>query len=200
MPDARDLTPSEARRRYLNHRQTEASASSIQSWGYRLDRFVEWAEENGVESMRELSGWDLDEFETHRRGSGISAVTLNSEMQTVLTWLEYLARIDVVDEELPEKVHVPEIPEGDETNDELLEKERAFAILGAYREDPEGRGTTNHALMELLWFTGARMGSIRGLDLRDYHSDEAFVEFRHRPETGTPLKNGKDGERKSTGS
>lgn len=45
---------------------------------------------NGIKSVHELPGWDLNEFETHRRGAGISAVTLNSEIQTVKTWLEYL--------------------------------------------------------------------------------------------------------------
>jgi hypothetical protein len=39
------------------------------------------------------------------------------------------------------------------------------------------------------------MGSLRALDLRDVYLEEQYVDFWHRPETDTPLKNGIDGER-----
>ncbi|MFB6152206.1 MAG: tyrosine-type recombinase/integrase [Haloarculaceae archaeon] len=196
MSDRRDLTPAEAKRRYLDHRRTEASESSIESWEYRLKLFVEWADEQpDVETMRDLDGWRLDEYENYRRGTGVSASTLNSEMQTLKNWLEYLSRIEVVGDDLPEKVHVPEIPDGEESNDEMLDPSVATSLISMYRDDPQRRGTSKHVLLELLWFTGARLGSIRALDLGDYHSDEQYVEFRHRPETDTPLKNDSDGER-----
>ena len=43
--------------------------------------------------------------------------------------------------------------------------------------------------------TGARQGGLRALDLRDFYADRGFVEFRHRPDEGTPLKNKLRGER-----
>jgi hypothetical protein len=46
-----------------------------------------------------------------------------------------------------------------------------------------------------LWHTGARVGGIRALDLRDFYPEEGAVEFVHRPSTGTPLKNKTSGER-----
>ncbi|WP_158055954.1 tyrosine-type recombinase/integrase [Halorussus halophilus] len=188
-----ELSPRDARDRYLDHRRTEASQKSIESWHYRLKRFVEWAEEEDITSMAELDGWTLDEFENYRRGSGVSPSTLNGEMQTLKNWLEYLARIEVVEDSLPEKVHVPEIPDGEESNDEMLDQADAYALISSFRKDPERYGTSKHALLELLWFTGARIGGIRSLDLRDYHSEEQYIEFRHR--NGTPLKNDSDGER-----
>ncbi|WP_459194733.1 tyrosine-type recombinase/integrase [Halosimplex sp. J119] len=195
MTDAPDLSPREAKKRYLDHRRTEAKDSTVKGWHYRLKLFVEWAGRKGIESMNELDGWTLDEYQTHRRGTGVTATTLNGEMQTLKNWLEYLARIEVVDSELPEKVHVPTVPEGEESNDEMLDPSMARSIISMYRDHPERRATSNHALLELLWFTGARMGGIRALDLEDYHSDEQYVEFRHRPKEDTPLKNDRDGER-----
>jgi len=193
--DAPDLSPSEAKERYLNHRRTEAKDSTVKGWHYRLKLFVEWAESQGIESMADLDGWTLDEYQTHRRGTGITAMTLNGEMQTLKNLLEYLARIEVVDDALPEKVHVPTVPDGEESNDEMLDPAVAEALIEMYRADPERRASSNHALLEVLWFTGARIGGIRALDLGDYDSDEQYVEFRHRPDTGTPLKNDRDGER-----
>jgi site-specific recombinase XerD len=191
----RDLTPREAMNRYLDHRTTEASESSIKSYRYRLKLFDEWCEENEICTVSALDGWVLDQYETYRRGCDLSPATLNGEMQTLKNWMEYLSRVEVVDEDLPEKVHVPQVSKEQESNDEMLEPERAFQILQSYRNDPVRYGSKEHALLELLWFTGARMGSIRALDLEDYHSDDQFLEFRHRPETGTPLKNDRSGER-----
>jgi integrase len=48
--------------------------------------------------------------------------------------------------------------------------------------------------MELLWFTGCRLGALRGLDLRDFDADEQWLAFKYRP-PHTPLKNKNDGER-----
>jgi site-specific recombinase XerD len=181
--------------RYLKSRRTDARESSIKSWRYRLKLFVEWCEREEIEDVSQLDGWVLDEYEAYRRGEGLSSVTLNSEFQTLKNWLEYLARIDVVDDALPEKVKVPPVQDGDETNDEFLPADRARAILTSYRSSTTRFAGSHHTAFELLWFTGARVGAIQGLDVRDYHSDDAYVVFRHRPDTGTPLKNGTRGER-----
>ncbi len=39
------------------------------------------------------------------------------------------------------------------------------------------------------------MGALRGLDVDDIDFGDGYVQFRHRPEQDTPLKNGTDGER-----
>lgn len=66
--------------------------------------------------MSDVTGWTLDEYETFRRGADISPATPNGEMQTLKNGLEYLARTGVVEETLPEKAHVPEVPGGAESN------------------------------------------------------------------------------------
>ena len=190
-----DLRPREAKERYLDHRRTEVADDTIRGFNYRLKQFVEWCEEQQIDRMSELNGWKLDQFENHRRGDDLAPASLTSEMQTLKNFLEYLARIEVVEDNLPEKVHVPTIPEGDKSNDEMLHASSAKHLVTALREDPEHRGTAKHALLELLWFTGARLGAMRALDLEDYHSDEQYVEFHHRPDSDTPLKNDRDGER-----
>lgn len=44
----------------------------------------------------------------------------------------------------------------------LLEPERGEALLAAFRGG-DGQYTREHAWLELSWWTGARMGSLRGL-------------------------------------
>lgn len=181
--------------RYLNQRKTETSDETIRGYRYRLRQFVHWCESENIERMSELDGWTLDQYENYRRGEGLASATLTSEMQTLRQWLEYLARIEVIDDDLPEKVHVPIIPDGEESNDEMLSQAVAEQLIGMFRSHPDRYASTEHVVLELFWFTGARLGSIRSLDMGDYHSDEEFVEFHHRPETDTPLKNATGGER-----
>ena len=50
-----------------------------------------------------------------------------------------------------------------------------------------------HALMELLWNGGPRIGGVHSLDLRDFAPANNEIRFRHRLDTGTRLKNGSEG-------
>jgi len=46
-----------------------------------------------------------------------------------------------------------------------------------------------------MWHTMARCGAVRSLDLDDYDAEKQSLRFKHRPETGTPLKNKQTSER-----
>jgi hypothetical protein len=46
-----------------------------------------------------------------------------------------------------------------------------------------------------MWHTMMRVGGVHALDVEDYHPDKQYVEVRHRPDEGTPVKNKGDGER-----
>jgi len=50
-------------------------------------------------------------------------------------------------------------------------------------------------LVRLLWVTACRLGGARGIDVEDVDLDRQTIEFNHRGETNTPLKNKSSGER-----
>ncbi|SNZ06086.1 Site-specific recombinase XerD [Natronoarchaeum philippinense] len=190
-----DLTPAEAREYYLDDLRADSSDHTIRSYGYRLTQFVEWCEEHDVEQVSEISGWTIDQFKRDRQSMGDEPVTVKGKMVAVKQLLDYCARIDAVDEDLPEKVDIPSLSRAEETSDTKLAAEDAQALLEYYRNDPGVYATNHHALLEVLWNTGARLSGIRTLDLEDYYPDRQFLDFKHRPETGTGLKNDEDGER-----
>jgi len=190
-----DLSPREARDRWLDKLRVSKAESSVSAYHYQTKLFVEWCESEGVDDVGELTGWDIESYETYRRGEGVKPYTLKKELGTLRRFLEYCARIELVDESLPEKVDPPDPPRDAQVDETMLDPDRAQSLLAYYRQDTDARATRGHVLLELAWFTGARLGAIRGLDLSDYNSDEQFVAFRHRPNEGTPLKNGEDGER-----
>ena len=188
------MTPREAWQRYLDGRRTEITDESASTYHYRLKLFVEWCEENEVETVSELTGWVLDQYENSRSGEGVAATTLHNEMETLQSFVEYLERIEAVDDGLADRVNIPDVPDDEKSRETKLETDRAIALLQHYRSS-EQAGYRNHALLEVAWHTGARLGGIRALDLRDFDASEQLLEFVHRPETETPLKNKRHGER-----
>lgn len=190
-----DLSPRDAWQRYLERRRSESTEHSLKTYEYRLKLFVEWCEEKGLDRVDELTGWTFEEYETHRSGTGIEPVTLQGEMQTLKNFVEYLERIEAVNPGLSAKVHVPNVSDSEASSDVQLLPHDAIRLLDTFRSTPAANGNRRHALLEVLWFTGARMGGVRGLDIQDYNADERYLEFVHRPRTETPLKNETDGER-----
>jgi site-specific recombinase XerD len=192
-----DLTPREARDRWLGKLRRSKSDDTVETYEYQLKHFVEWCEEEGIDSMGKVGGWDLDTFETQRRDH-LKLITLNAEQNTLQRFLEYCARIDLVDESLPKKIDPPKVPADQRVNKIRLHTDDAKALLRYYEE--HDYGSQAHCLLALAWYTGARIGGIRALDVGDYDSENQRVAFFHRPQggkdgDGTPLKNGVNGER-----
>ncbi|MFB6103334.1 MAG: tyrosine-type recombinase/integrase [Haloplanus sp.] len=191
--DPADLTPRKAVERYLRRRRADATPKSVKSWRYRLKLFVEWIEGIGLEHVDEIRPYDLDEYFELRSGR-VAPSTLEGEMFTLQSFVEYLEDLDAVDDGLSDAVRIPDVDAEDRSDSTSLAAEDAIPLLRWYRDGPR-RGSRAHAFLELAWHTGARQSGLRALDVRDVYPDERYVDFRHRPETGTGLKNKSAGER-----
>jgi site-specific recombinase XerD len=190
-----DLSPREARERWLNKLRVDKSDATVSAYHYRLKHFVEWCEDQQIATVRELTGWDIESYETHRRQQGLAPITLSNELDTLRRLFEYCARIEVADESLPAKVEKPDVDVTDEVSDDALDASDAKRLLDYYANSEGVYGTRGHVLIALEWYTGARMGAIRSLDMKDYDRENQSLRFQHIPDEDTPLKNGSDGER-----
>lgn len=188
-----DLSPREALERWLNKLRSDKADSTVSSYHYQLKHFVEFSEDEGITSISDVTGWDIETYETRRREKGVEALSLHKELSTLRLFLEYCARIELVDEGLPDRVAPPDVPREEHVDETRLRTEDAKALFEYY--DSQEYGCRAHALLALVWYTGCRLGGIRALDLSDYNADEQYVHFRHRPDLKLPLKNGHDGER-----
>jgi len=201
MTDRDPLTPEEAVEMYLDARRDELSAETLPSHRYRLDAFVEWCRAEGVETLDEVGGRDLYAYRIWRRegqGEGrdpIESITLRGQLSTLRAFLRFCADVDAVPEDLYEKVPLPTVSVAEGVSDTTLPPDRAVEILDYL--DRYQYASRRHVTLLLMWHTGARAGVIRALDLDDCDLDDERpgVEFRHRPEMGTPLKNGQKSER-----
>jgi integrase len=195
--DLEPLPPAEAVNLYLSHREPELSEKSLENQRYRLNSFVAFCQEEHIENLNELTGRDLHRYRVWRRNGegdgygddGVSKTTLRSNLATLRVFLEFCAGIDAVEQGMRERVLLPEIEPEEEAKDEKLSQDRAETML-----DHVSRfhyASRDYVILALLWHTGIRLGSLRAFDVDDFDPDAPCLELRHRPETETPLKNGK---------
>ncbi|WP_144240053.1 tyrosine-type recombinase/integrase [Haladaptatus cibarius] len=179
----RNLSPVEAAERFIAARENRNSQKTVRSYRNRLNEFVAWAEENDIESMRDLDGWWLDEFERYLETTENAPTTIKGKMSALNQLLQYCASIEVVDERLPEKCEPPKLTREEETSDDLLASEDAKEYLAFYRDSTKHYGTIQHVVLELIWHIGGRISCFRALDYGDWYPDQRKLEFRHRPPT-----------------
>lgn len=198
--DVPDLSPRDAVERWLNKKRLDVADSTLSTYWHRLKLFVEWCESENIESIQDVGAWQLDEYDNYRRSQAPEKISLAKEFGTLRDFIDYCARVGLVKEDLDDAVDPPAVEKHEAVNTQRLDQDLAKDLIVALREDSRLAGSKWHLVLELEWFTGARMGALRGLDVGNVGLDVegdagAILEFHHRPETETPLKNDEDGER-----
>jgi len=188
------MSPRQSKERYLRRRRADRTESSIQSYHGRLKLFVEWCEAVGITEVGDLRPYDINEY-YDIRSADVAATSVENEMYTLRDFCRFLERLGANDRDLADKVPFPDVDRAERSSDTKLHQDQALALIDYHRENDKAYASRQHAFLELAWFTGARIGGLRTLDLRDVYREDNYVEFRHRPETDTPLKNKYRGER-----
>ncbi|WP_144925982.1 tyrosine-type recombinase/integrase [Halorubrum salsamenti] len=192
------IGPRDAYELYLADCEGELSPNTVEAKKYRLGFFVRWSEgkdndgEARIINLNRLSGRDLLRYKNWRQDR-INTVTLKTQLSELREFLRFCVSIDAVEETLPEKVTVPSLEPGENVRETFMDPDEATTIL-QYLEQYH-YASLDHVLMLLLWQTGARVAGIHSLDIGDIDTDEETLALRHRPDQGTRLKNGEEGER-----
>jgi integrase len=138
------------------------------------------------------------EYKTWRKAeTGIATVSLNGNLAILQRFLRFCVKIDAVEEDLVERVPLPNVPPEEEVNYEVPSDEEVESIRSYYRQFEYA--SRRHVAFELIAEVGIRLGAVRGIDPCDFDAEGRTIHLQHRPEStdayGTPLKNGPDGER-----
>lgn len=191
--DLQPLDVQEGIERFLRYREPELEQSSMENARTRMNHFREWAVNVAeIENLNELSGRHLSDFVAWRRAQ-VKPLTLQKQLSSPRQALRFWADIEAVSGELIDKLHSPELPDGAEAREEHLSAERAEDILSTL--DRFHYASPRHAMMTILWYTAIRRSALRALDVNDLRPDDHALALKNRPEQGTKLKNGDDGER-----
>jgi len=188
------LEPEEAVDLYLAQRSDNASDRTVQAHRYRLKHFLRWCDKENITNLNTLSGRSLQQFRLWRRDDGdLNTVSLRTQLSTLRAFIRFCETIDGVEKDLHDKIVLPTLDDGEDARDDTLEAERAEKILDYLRRFEYA--SRKHVIATLLWNTSMRMGACVALDTQDFDSEEQSLAIRHRPETGTALKNKASGER-----
>ncbi len=186
--------PETALELYLADKENDLAEASLEAHEYRLNHLVRWCDEQDITNLNTLTGRQLHEYRLWRRKEGdLSKVAEKTQMDTVRVFIRRLESIDGVEQDLSEKVLSPSITPEENSRDVMLDSEQATEVL-AHLEKYE-YGTIHHVSIALMWHTMMRVGAVHALDVEDYDAEDQYLEIRHRPESGTPIKNKDDGER-----
>ncbi|WP_440764941.1 tyrosine-type recombinase/integrase [Natronorubrum sp. DTA7] len=188
-----NVTPKQAVEDFLAEREDEVSKASHRNYKYALKELIQFCENQGIEEVGELHGYHLKQYKLRRRGQGIKEVTLKNNLSTLRVFLRWCEQAELVEQGFAELVQLPDLNSDDRVSETVLSLNRIEDILNYYYKFEYA--TRRHAVFQLMWHTCFRMGTAVGLDLEDYLSGQKRLKVRHRPETGTPLKNGIEGER-----
>jgi len=186
----RNFTVEEAVERYLKERKPDVSESTYRNHKYALRHFNDFCVGEGIERLNAIDGFHLADYRLERQGE-VKPTTAYNNLSTVRTFIRWCEHRDLVSDGLADGMTVPN-REG-EVRDTKLDSEQAERIKQHLRT--YDYASFRHTLFELLWETGVRTGTVRGIDLGDFHPESKYIEIHHRPESGTPLKNGRGAER-----
>lgn len=182
---------------YLDSRRHEVSQSTLDGYHYRLKHFIRWCKDvKGIENLNTLSGRDLQRFKTWRRDDGdLKPISLEGQLDALRIFIRWCGSIDAVEPDLHETFAalMPKLDKTDEQSESILDTDQAEALLEYQRRFEYA--CRSHVIMEILWHSGIRLGALHALDMDDFDEEAERLEIYHRPETETPLKNGKEGER-----
>lgn len=195
--DGNPITPDAALNEYLNYRQFDLRDSTLRTHKDRITSFVNYLKSQDINNMNDVDLNVVNEYRVYKRENNgdnqpCNSVTMQGQVSTIRVFLNFLTENNHVPESLPNVIRLPRV-EGDGSDDQMLDKVRANAILDFLQE--YHYASTQHVTILLMWRTSARRGGTRALDVNDFDVDERSLSFKHRPESDTPLKNGESGQR-----
>lgn len=195
-------TLSECYKRYLARRHDRSPATRAQ-YQRTIPLFIEFAESENVTAPTGISTELIDTYVDELQERYNADATILTYTRNVRSWLCWLNKRDQCPDGVYRLLNKDELGLSPRARDEALPADEATMLLEKLGR--QRRGSLKHALLALLWNTGIRIGGAHSLDRQDFDPANNEVRLRHRPATGTRLKNGDvnkntvgDGERNVT--
>lgn len=181
------------KKRYLKERSVEVGQSTISNYNTTLRQFVEFLEsEHGVTISSDLDSDLLQRFKEYRLDR-VKPITAKYDLITTRSFIKFCEGLDAVTNDLHMTVNVPRLDGDEEVADDILSKPEADAILTHLKRFEYA--SNRHVSVHVFWKTGMRLSGLIALDVRDIDVEAHTIHVRHRPESGTPLKNKKKSNR-----
>lgn len=193
------ITPEESIEEFISIKSEEVE--NIDQVKTKLGYFEEYlCDELGLENLNNLTPHQMlrynewRRYESLDRDEPLAKTTLEDDMYLINEFIKHMVTIRAVEGTVLTAIRFPELDDGDGVCSKKLDAERAEKVL-VYLHKYEYAGV-EHVTLLLFCKTGRRPCDLHALDVVDFEMKEekGVLKFRHRPETGTPLKEGTEHE------
>ncbi|SEL16741.1 tyrosine-type recombinase/integrase [Haloferax larsenii] len=184
--------PHEAMNRFLKDKKPGVTHKTLKNYRTTLRQFCDWLDTRNVTNINGLDSEIIQQYKEIRL-TQVKVITARLDMMTIKQFIEFCEHIQAVPRGLAEMIRIPKTDEEDEICDDILTRQEAIALLDYLNKYQYA--TNRHVSLLILWKTGMRLSGLRALDIGDFDEGRPALEIRHRPATGTPLKNKSRGER-----
>lgn len=186
-------------KRYLSRKENRSPATRAQ-YKRTIPDFIDFTRTQGSTIPSGLSTELVERYVDELRQKYEADATQLTYTKNVRSWLRWLSKRQYCDEATYRILDKDELGLNPGVRDEAIPRSVAQHIIEQLSE--QRYGSNLHVLIELGFNAGLRIGDLRSLDVEDVVPDENTIMLRHRPDTGTRLKNGEktdstagDGER-----
>ena len=194
--DAPDLDIDEATQLFIDRNSPNWKGQTARTYRKSLDTFEGFADEEDIETIDDLSLWQVGRFTDYLLGEDFARSTVASKQKQARRWLKWLESQGYVDVGTHLAIEPLKLDDKEQTSSDIFRTEQLRELLEFFRDSIKWRARRRHALLEVIGHTGARRSCIRALDLDDYDPDAGTLAFINRPESDTRLKRGDQHQRK----
>jgi site-specific recombinase XerC len=173
--------------RYKRRRQNR-SPTTIAQYKRTIPTFIEFSNDKDITTPNGISTELVDLFVDELQTKYDSDATILTYTKNIRSWIKWLHDRQLCSEPVYQLLNQDKLGLSPKARDEAIPEEDSLYILGNLKE--KRFGSRYHALMELVWNAGPRLGDVHSVDLCDFDPENTEIRFRHRPSTGTRLKNG----------
>jgi integrase len=186
---------------FLEERKVDKAASTYYNNKGHLEHFRGWCVTADISTMTELSPHSLLRYKLIlKKDDTKNRTTVGNYFSSIRTFFTWANKYGYCDDNIPTAMESDEFSKSGNPRTRMIPDEQAHAAL-QYME--KFRYATNyHTIFTILWHTGCRRAALCGLDKEDWkpvterkHGEYGLLDFNHRPDTDTPLKNDEGGER-----
>lgn len=178
---------------YLGEKESGMKGQTRRSHKSRLSFFVEWFEdETDYATVDEVSRKDILKFKQWRF-TDHAVMTVKTQMDTLRQLLVFAENNGLMQQDVHVAAESPKTEDEDDVAHRAVDPDRVKRILDYLHKYEYGQRKTVE--LGLAWETAMRRSSLQALDIGDFNAEEGYISVQNRPEQGTRLKNGSDGER-----
>lgn len=178
-----------ARRDFIQYKEQTQKESTARAYDYPTKDFVEFCDSRGVTVTGEIGKRNVTKWIDKRRNE-VKPITVHNNAKHLRVFLKWMGNRELCDWEIHRQMEIPNVPEDDDVNDQVLREGHAENVLEYL--DTYHYASVYHALFYTMWHTGCRISGAIALDVDDFEPsahDDSILTFRNRKAEGTPLKN-----------